>query len=85
MSELSKTNLLLQIKSLPTQEQYVSIIMFKYFRAGLAKICCSNHPLLLEAGRHKNIPRNERICVFCQDNAVESEEHFIMYCSLYAD
>ena len=38
--------------------------------------------LQIEAGRYKNIPRENRICKFCPRNEVEDEKHFI-FCPLY--
>ena len=31
-------------------------------------------------GRYKNIPREQRICKFCNLNAVDDEYHFFLYC-----
>ena len=55
-------------------------------RKVISQIRCSNHPLAIEKGRHKNpkIPREERICTLCSDRAVEDEEHFLLNCSTYA-
>ena len=39
--------------------------------------------LLLETGRFVNLPVEERKCVFCSDNAVENEIHFLFECQLY--
>ena len=55
-------------------------------RKVISQVRCSNHPLAIEKGRHKNpkIPREERICTLCSDRAVEDEEHFLLNCSTYA-
>ena len=36
----------------------------------------SAHPLMIERGRHLNIPRTERYCLLCKSNQIEDEKHF---------
>ena len=52
-------------------------------RKVISRIRCSNHPLAIEKGRHKNpkIPREERVCVFCNNQDIEDEEHFLLKCT----
>ena len=52
-------------------------------RKAIAKLRCSNHQLEIEKGRHKNVPREERICKLCTDKTVEDEDHFLLKCRLY--
>ena len=52
-------------------------------RQKLAKFRCSNHRLRIETGRHIKTPKSERICMVCNKNEIETEEHFIRTCSLY--
>ena len=47
------------------------------FRAGIL-------PLNIETGRFRNIKLEERLCTLCNQNAVESELHFLFDCSCYA-
>ena len=49
----------------------------------ISKIRCSDHPLEIEKGRHRNIPRGERICKTCTEGSIEDEEHFLMKCKTY--
>ena len=49
----------------------------------IAKIRCSDHMLEIEKGRHRKIPREERVCKVCNDNEVETEDHFLTKCKLY--
>ena len=39
-------------------------------------------PIMIETGRYKNIPANERLCEFCVHH-VEDEKHFILDCEMY--
>ena len=37
----------------------------------------SSHQLEIEMGRYSDIDRKDRLCKFCNQNAIESEYHFI--------
>ncbi len=47
------------------------------FRSGIL-------PLNIETGRYTCIPEELRQCIFCQENCVENEEHFLFHCSFYS-
>ena len=51
-------------------EKYLKIPSFEH-RKAITKIRCSDHPLEVEQGRHKNIPREGRICKICPSKEVE--------------
>ena len=55
-------------------------------RKVISRIRCSNHPLAIEKGRHKNpkTPREERVCIFCNNKDIEDEEHFLLKCTTYS-
>ena len=38
---------------------------------------------MIEIGSHQNIPKELRFCPFCP-NMVETEAHFLFYCSAYS-
>ena len=63
-------------------DKYISTITITKFRTALAKFRSSAHSLLVERGRHLGIPREHRLCVYC-DIYVEDEVHFVMFCPLY--
>ena len=63
-------------------EEYLTIPTFEY-RKAIAKIRCSNHPLEVEKGRYRNIPRDSRICKLCPAGEVETEEHFLTKCTFF--
>ena len=54
------------------------------FKKQLSRIRLSSHQLLVEAGRHYNISRNERICPLCRKD-LEDEYHFVLVCHIYSD
>ena len=68
-------------KELKTEE-YLRIPTFAY-RKAIAKIRCSDHPLEVEKGRHRNIARENRICKLCPSRDVETEEHFLIKCTFF--
>ena len=71
---------LLFYKSLKEQqgfETYLNIPNFEN-RKSIARLRCSNHPLHIEQGRHRNTPRESRLCKLCPSKAVETEEHFLI-------
>ena len=52
-------------------------------RRSLAKFRCSDNPPEIEAGRHKGIPENQRICRRSSLNCIENEEQFLLTCHAY--
>ena len=62
----------------------------KLYKKCISKIRLSSHNLLIETGRHKNIPRDQRFCPMCklqfgQNSDIEDEYHFILICPTYRD
>ena len=55
-------------------------------RKVISQLRCSNHPLAIEKGRQKRpkIPREERICILCDNQVIEDEEHFLLRCDTYS-
>ena len=52
-------------------------------RRRLTKFRLSAHKLLIETGRYKGIPRNERLCERCLLGEVEDECHFLFKCQKF--
>ena len=63
-------------------ENYLSSIISQKDRISLTKLRLSNHKLMIEKGRHDNIPKEGRFCPFCK-NKVEDEVHFLMQCATF--
>lgn len=51
-------------------------------RVALTKLRISDHKLMIEVGRHTDIPREQRFCHMCE-NEIEDEEHFTTTCKIY--
>ena len=63
-------------------EKYLTEIKNPVLRTEITKFRLSNHRLMIETGRHKNIPKELRFCPFCPC-AVETEMHFLLLCPVY--
>ena len=70
------------IKSEYRMEAYLTSIANRTNRKMLAKLRCSNHPLLIEIGRHHKLD-DTRKCNLC--DRIEDEIHFVTECQLYTE
>ncbi len=63
----------------------LSKIMFsnRQHRAASFQFRCGVLPLKVEAGRFQDIPAEYILCTMCEENAIETESHFLLYCSKY--
>jgi hypothetical protein len=64
-------------------EKYVDKIKNFEQRRTLTRSRISVHKLAVETGRHKGIPRHDRICTRCTNNTVEDERHFLFSCNYH--
>lgn len=75
----------MQIKSNFGPELYVTSRLQRSQRSLVAQLRSGILPLAIEVGRFKNIPEENRICEMCELDEVESESHFLLYCTKYDD
>ena len=66
-------------------ESYLNKITLNKYKFALSRFRLSSRNLALETGRYYNIPKENRICTFCNMNKIESEYHFLLVCPLYAE
>ena len=66
-------------------EQYLSNVVIPKFRKALTCLRLSSHDLLIEKGRHINLPRHERLCTYCDLEEIEDEFHFTLKCPFYSE
>ena len=63
-------------------EPYLNIPNFED-RKSISRLRTSTHSLHIEQGRHRNTPRESRLCSLCPLRLVESEEHFLTQCTFF--
>ena len=66
-------------------EDYLTSIRNFEQRRYFTKMRTSNHKLAIETGRYIRQKIEDRLCVFCNQNQVETEEHMLLKCSLYSN
>ena len=75
-------------KGLLEPEKYLYCVTPRRYMCVVARLRSSNHPLLIEKGRHLCIERNERLCKYCLSqglNSIETEFHFVMQCNMFKE
>jgi len=85
-SEDSKLRTYKTFKSSPFLENYI-LEFPMHARKEFTKLRISSHQLQIELGRYtrpRKTPVESRICKVCKGQAVETEEHFVMSCTLYS-
>ena len=50
-------------------------------RSMVTKFKCGVLPIMIETGRYKDVPLEERLCQICTAHVLEDEQHFIGTCS----
>jgi hypothetical protein len=79
LDQKSKLYLFSNLKQNLSVESYLSISNFEN-RELITKLRISEHSLLIEKGRHLNIPREQRLCSHCK--CIDDEKHFILHCTI---
>ena len=76
-----------ELKSTFEIEPYLHFIKSFKLRSNLTKMRISAHNLRINTGRYVRpiLERINRKCVFCNDNDIEDEFHFILKCSAFAE
>ena len=52
-------------------------------RKSISRLRLSSHRLAIETGRWQKIPKENRLCRYCNLNKIESESHFLFECHSY--
>ena len=58
-------------------ESYVYKVYNRVHRSLLTQFRCGILPIKIETGRYTQIPTEYRLCIFCEENAIENEHHFL--------
>ena len=82
--DYSRLNFYKQIKTDWAPASYTNLPYHQ--RKVIAKLRCSSHSLEIEKGRHKRpMPiAQDRLCILCQEAAIENETHFLSACEKYS-
>ena len=64
-------------------EKYVKFSMTRSQRSLLAQLRMGILPLHIETGRYYRKPLQERVCLYCSDDIIEDEYHFLCCCTAY--
>jgi hypothetical protein len=84
MSESTKLRTYVTLKKKLERETYLEI-RNRWGVVEMTKIRGGTNRLRIEKGRYQQLPREERICVFCHTREIEDETHFMLKCPLYTD
>ncbi len=61
-------------------EHYVKVVTNRQLRAALSQFRCGVL-LKVETGKFQDIHVEYRLCTMCEENVIETESHFLLYCS----
>ncbi len=64
-------------------EPFVYKVHSRAHRSLLSQFRCGILPLKIESGRYTQIPLEFRLCILCDSNFVEDENHFLFQCHFY--
>lgn len=83
LGKMPKLRSYVQFKKEYSPEPYIFKVIDRGHRAVIAQFRSGILPLSLETGRYTNIPEQFRLCLLCQSNSIEDEEHFLFNCDFY--
>ena len=64
-------------------EPYVYKVYNRSHRSLLSQFRCGILPIKIETGRYTQIPIEYRLCILCEENVIEDENHFLFECNFY--
>lgn len=82
---LSKLKHYCKFKNVFEVESFVYKIHNRRERSLLSQFRFGILPIRIETGRYTQVPPELRLCLFCENDAIENECHFFFQCSLYND
>jgi len=73
-------------KSLLNVEKYLTLDINIKYKIALARFRLANHKLNIELGRHYGLRKDDRVCLYCQQNqinVIDCEYHAFFQCPKY--
>ncbi len=64
-----------QFKTSITSKSYIKVILAKEHWSALKTFRCGVAPIRIETGWYENVYEDNKLCLLCNDNAIENEEH----------
>lgn len=83
INNLPKLALYCRFKKTFELEKYIVSVYNYELRRHISCFRLSSHKLEIETGRYNSVTRENRICKGCTSNMIESEFHFLLYCTMY--
>jgi len=83
--KMPKLRSYVQFKKEYSPEPFIFKVLNRGHRSIIAQFRSGILPLSLETGRYTNIPVQFRLCLLCESNTLEDEEHFLFQCDFYND
>lgn len=70
-----------------TTAEYLSTVKDCKLRRTMTRYRLNNHTLIIEKGRHRQnwLPKDKRICPYCNRGDIETEQHFLISCPNYEE
>ena len=84
MRNMSRLSVYCELKPSEQISSYCKLTN-RHHRSLLIKLRSSTLPIAVEQGRYRSIPREERLCTYCDSSSVEDDIHILFHCSNYVD
>ena len=82
---MNKISLYNEIKTDNEFEFHVTHIQSNKLRSLFSRFRCGCLNLQIHTGRHENIPRENRLCTFCNTHKIEDDFHFLLECPCFSE
>ncbi len=84
MTKVPKLRLYIKYKDEYLTETNAHNVYDRGQRSIMAQFISAILPLRIETGRYTYTPEEFRMCIFCQENCVSNEEHFLFHFLFYS-
>ena len=85
VSNMRRLLLYKQFKKANYFESYLCKFDSRYHQVLFTRLRCGFLNLEVNTGRMNDVPRNNRLCTFCNKGQIEDEFHFLLVCPIYSE